>query len=247
MNIFNSQLPTWLNILFLLSFLAPIFMISKMVASSSKIANDDDATSTALFKKVFIFFSLFYLYVGIMSHTGLFAVNAMPPKVLIFTTLPLMLFYFGFVANTKIYKRLLNASKLSALIRLHIFRLVGVFFILAWWYGTLPKYFAFTAGFGDIFAAITAIYVANLVDAKHKHYKIAVLVWNIIGLLDILNVIFTAFFLTYKSLHYGGQGVIGMAYFPYSLIPAFAPATIVFLHISIFKKLRQEYSNNALA
>jgi hypothetical protein len=31
-----------------------------------------------------------------------------------------------------------------------------------------------------------------------------------------------------------------MVKFPFALIPAFAPATIIFLHIVIFKKLKME-------
>jgi hypothetical protein len=33
------------------------------------------------------------------------------------------------------------------------------------------------------------------------------------------------------------QGVEALASFPFSFIPAFAPATIIFLHLSVYRKL----------
>jgi hypothetical protein len=40
------------------------------------------------------------------------------------------------------------------------------------------------------------------------------------------------------SIENGAQGVLEIANFPFCLIPAFAPATILFVHILIFKKLK---------
>jgi hypothetical protein len=66
-------------------------------------------------------------------------------------------------------------------------------------------------------------------------------VWNIVGFWDIVNVVVMAFLTTKWSLDTGSQSLIEMGYFPFSLIAAFAPATIIFLHISIFKKLKMEF------
>ena len=65
-------------------------------------------------------------------------------------------------------------------------------------------------------------------------------IWNFIGLIDITSVIVTAVYLTKVSLESGGDGVAQFGTFPFSWIPAFAPATIVFLHILVFKKLMQK-------
>jgi hypothetical protein len=36
------------------------------------------------------------------------------------------------------------------------------------------------------------------------------------------------------------QSLANIAEFPFCFIPAFAPATIIFIHVAIFKKLRKE-------
>ena len=135
--------------------------------------------------------------------------------------------------------RIDNVS-LQSLIRLHIFRFVGVFFLITYTYGALPKVFALGGGIGDIFAAGTAIFVAKAVEQKKSYARSLTFVWNIIGLLDIINVAVTAVITTKMSIENGTQGVVTIADFPFCWIPAFAPATIVFLHLMIFKKLRLE-------
>jgi Co/Zn/Cd efflux system component len=125
-------------------------------------------------------------------------------------------------------------------VKIHVFRLVGVFFIVSWYYNILPKSFALIGGIGDIFAAITAIFVANLIEKKSKNYKKITLIWNIIGFWDIVSVITSAIYITKQAIDSNSQGILEMTKFPFCLIPAFAPATIIFLHICIFKKLKME-------
>jgi hypothetical protein len=201
---------------------------------------DNNTTVKKLPILVLLFFAAYYLYVTVMSYTGIFQVNTLPPRVLLFTAIPLTLFYFLVVFRTKTFWQILENVPLSDLVRIHIFRLVGAFFIIGWTYGILPKSFAFIAGIGDIFAAVTAIFVAVLIDRKAKNYKKITLVWNIIGFWDIVSVIISAVYITKQAIDTNSAGIVEMTKFPYCLIPAFAPATIIFLHICIFKKLKME-------
>ena len=241
MDIFTNSVPLWVSILFFISFLVPIFMIVNVVQQGvNQPFFKDNNEVKKLPTLMLIFFATYCLYVTLMSFTGIFQVNTLPPRVLLFTAIPLLLFYFLFVFRTKIFWNILENVKLSDLIRIHIFRLVGVFFIIGWSYGILPKYFAFIGGIGDIFAAVTAIFVAILVDKKAKNYKKITLIWNIIGFWDIVSVIISAVYITKQAIESNSQGVLEMTKFPFCLIPAFAPATIIFLHICIFKKLKME-------
>jgi hypothetical protein len=240
MDFISNSIPQWVSVLFLIAFIVPIFMIRGVVRQGALHAGLAPATIMRLTSGVVAFYLLFYAYVAAMSFTGIFQKNTLPPKILLFTAVPLLLFYFGIVFRSKLFWVILQNVHLSSLVRLHIFRLVGIFFIIFWAYGALPQYFAFVAGFGDIFAAVTAIFVANLVDKKARHYKKITLIWNIVGFWDIVNVVITAVYVTKQAIDTGGRGVLEMAYFPTSLIPAFAPATIIFLHICIFKKLKMD-------
>ncbi len=242
MDIFTNSVPLWVSILLFVCFLIPIFMIVNIVKQgvNQPFFNDNNKVKK-LPTIVLIFFATYYLYVTLMSFTGIFQVNTLPPRVLLFTAIPLILFYFLFVFRTKTFWSILENVKLSSLVRIHIFRLVGVFFIIGWSYGILPKSFAFIGGIGDIFAAVTAIFVAILIDKKAKNYRKITLIWNIIGFWDIVSVIISAVYITKQAIESNTQGILEMTKFPFCLIPAFAPATIIFLHICIFKKLKMEY------
>lgn len=241
MDIFTNSVPLWVSILLFVSFLVPIFMIVNVVKQGvNQPFFKDNNKVKKLPSLVLLFFATYYLYVTLMSFTGIFQVNTLPPRVLLFTAIPLLLFYFLFVFRTKTFWDILEHVKLSDLVRIHIFRLVGVFFVIGWSYGILPKSFAFIGGIGDIFAAVTAIFVAILIDKKAKNYKKITLIWNIIGFWDIVSVIISAVYITKQAIESNAQGILEMTKFPFCLIPAFAPATIIFLHICIFKKLKME-------
>jgi hypothetical protein len=58
--------------------------------------------------------------------------------------------------------------------------------------------------------------------------------------LDIVFTAVSAIVLTKLSIDTGSIGVDVLAQFPFCLIPAFAPPTIIFLHVAVYKKLKQE-------
>ena len=240
MTIFTNSVPQWISALIVISFFIPIFMIANIIKQGALKANLENDKIKTIPRNVIIFFITYYLYVTIMSFTGIFQVNTLPPKILIFTGIPLTLFYFVFVFRTKLFWKILENVKLSSLVKIHVFRLVGIFFIVGWYYGILPKSFALIGGIGDLFAAVTAIFVAKLIEKKSKNYKTITLIWNIIGFWDIVSVITSAIYITKQAIESNSQGILEMTKFPFCLIPAFAPATIIFIHICIFKKLKME-------
>jgi hypothetical protein len=216
----------------------PLFIF--LIANSAKQALIKTNTSLALTinKRIIVFGLLYLIIVALISFTGFFSTDTIPPRILLVTTLPLLLVYILFVSRSKVYKLIIHHIDLSSLIRLHIFRLIGVFFLITYYYNALPKYFAITGGLGDIFAAITAIFGAYGIDKKKSYAINLAYAWNIVGLIDIINVAFSAVIATKQSITNGTQSIIEFSNFPFCWIPAFAPATIIFLHISIFKKLR---------
>jgi len=65
------------------------------------------------------------------------------------------------------------------------------------------------------------------------------LLWNIIGSVDIISVIVTATIITQQAIESNLAGAQQFGTFPFSWIPAFAPATIIFLHLLVFRKLKE--------
>ncbi len=122
--------------------------------------------------------------------------------------------------------------------RLHIFRVIGVFFVLLALHDALPKPFALIAGIGDVLTAISSVFVAKAIQDKKSYAKKLTYIWNIFGTVDILYTAIAANVLTKISIETGALGVDTLAVFPFCIIPAFAPPTILLLHWSIFKKLQ---------
>ena len=231
----NYPLPDWIAA----AFLSVIFIPSIMIAFLAKKGLGN--SNKALFA-VLAFFGLYFTYVSVASLNGLLDGVFLPPLVLLYCTLPLALFLIIVVLNLEIFKQFLNNIPLENLVSVHIFRLIGVFFLLLAFHNTLPKFFAIVAGLGDMITAVTSIFVAKAIAQQKPYAKKLTIFWNCFGLLDIL---FTAIFanvLTKLSIDTGSMGVDTLARFPFCFIPAFAPPVIIFLHILIFKKIKKTFA-----
>jgi hypothetical protein len=227
--------PQWIATSFLIVFPFAIFLTAFLVKKSAPLDKQN-----RLFYTVLGFYILYLVYIGACSFNGLFDKVFLPPMVLLLGTFPLALFLFGVVFNLKTYKTVLDNVLLKDLVRVHIFRLIGVFFILLAFHDALPKPFALIAGLGDMITAITSIFVAKALSNKKSYAKKLTYVWNTFGMMDIIVVAILANVLTKISIDTGAMGVDTLAKFPFCFIPAFAPPTIIFLHISIYKKLSKE-------
>ena len=167
----------------------------------------------------------------------------LPPKIVRFTTIPLLLFLIGYVFNTSLLKRILKNAALPSLVKLHIFRLIGSFFLILLFFEVLPKPFALIAGIGDITTAVSSIFVAKAVHQNRRYARGLTLAWNTFGLLDILITSAMAIAFTKMNMETGALGVDILGTFPFCVIPAFAPATIIFLHLCIYRKVfNRDYS-----
>ena len=226
----NYPLPDWISIAFLMVIFIPSIMIAFLAKKGLK-------NSNRVFYRVVAFFATYFIYVTVASLNGLFDKVFLPPLVLLFCTFPLAIFLFTVVINLKIFKQFLENIALEDLVAVHIFRLIGVFFLLIAYHDALPKFFAIIAGSGDIITAITSIFVVKAIREKQKNAKTITLIWNCFGMLDIMFTAITAIILTKLSIDNGSMGVDALAKFPFCFIPAFAPPIIIFLHVSIFKKM----------
>jgi hypothetical protein len=239
MQFFTTAVPQWVAASLVLSMPIPIVMIANLAKTGAKNANLGVQKENRVFWSIIVFYTIYLSYVALMSLTGAFAENLLPPKIILLTTLPLLLFFMVVVSNLNIYKTILQNTPLQSLIYVHIFRLIGVFFLIAHAYGAIPATFAYVGGIGDIATAVSAVFVAKAIADKKAYAIPLMFAWNIFGLLDIISVVTTALITTRVSIETGSQSVIEMTKFPFAFIPAFAAATIIFLHVSVFRKLKQ--------
>jgi hypothetical protein len=235
-----SLVPTWVSVLFSLSFLVAIYFISneiKIAATNAQLPNNQPKR---LFWGIIVFFGVYLGYASIMSLSGFFSGNSFPPKALLFTTIPFMIFVFAAILNKPLYWKIIDNMPLEKMVGLHIIRLIGFFFLLTAYYRVLPNHYALMAGIGDVSTAIGSIFVSRWIIQKKSWSKQATVVWNIYGLIDIIAVIISTILTSRFSLDNHTQGITEIAKFPLIWIPAFAPVVIIFMHIAIFKKLKRQ-------
>ncbi|MEN1785806.1 MAG: hypothetical protein AAGF77_11790 [Bacteroidota bacterium] len=229
-----AQMPTWTIVLFIVFFTTvPAFLLVHVFREAAIVQKQP-----RLSKSILLCFVGYLIVVALITLTGWFAKNTLPPRIIFTTTIPLFLFYSLFVKRAKWFKTIAPLLALDRLLLFHLFRIVGVFFFIATYYEALPQGFAIMAGTGDV---ITALLTLPLIAAWKRYptrTKPFVWLWNCFGLLDILAVVAYALILSVQALENGSPGVQQMGTFPFSWIPAFAPATIVFSHFLIFEKLR---------
>jgi len=121
------------------------------------------------------------------------------------------------------------------LVLFHMTRLfAGAYFLLLCQRGELPCGFAKPAGWGDIFVAVLALAVVRAMRTKHA--KKLLLVWNTLGLVDIILVVFSA-------LRFGlndWQAMHALRELPLSLLPTFLVPIIITSHILIFARAARQ-------
>jgi hypothetical protein len=242
METYISAMPLWAIALFVPTFIYSITFIANPAKQAALNAGMPLSAARNIQLGIVGFYILYLAYVSIFSLKGIFAINTLPPRIFVLATLPLAIILFVIVGNTGLFKKLLRSVTLESLIRLHTFRILGVFFIILYFYHLLPAGMAFAAGLGDILTAVLAIPVANRVAKKKPGSITAVYAWNILGMLDIVNVLVIAVVNAMKSMNNPGPGEFEMTIFPFVWFPAFAPATILFLHIAVFRKLAPAFS-----
>ncbi|MDZ7935770.1 MAG: hypothetical protein U5M51_12580 [Emticicia sp.] len=187
--------PVWLSYVF---FGGIIFLVFKVALLARK-------GNQKAFYAVLGFFGMYMSYISYASFSGWFDVVSFPPHVLRITTLFFMVFLFLILANIPSYKSLIERTTLHDLIRVHIFRLVGVTFLLLAFYDALPKTFALIAGCGDLITAVTSIYVAKQVEKGTANARKLAYIWNTFGFVDIIFFAFAANYLTKVSIDTGSM------------------------------------------
>jgi hypothetical protein len=118
------------------------------------------------------------------------------------------------------------------LVLFHLTRLfAGAYFLVLCQRDQLPCGFARPAGWGDIFVAVLAL--AAVGAMRNKFAKTLLLIWNTIGVIDIIFVVFNALRFGLKDW----QSMHALRDLPLSLLPTFLVPLIIASHILIFVRL----------
>lgn len=152
------------------------------------------------------------------------------PQIVLFGLVVLLLLLYWLSQS---FRKWVLSVNIKLLVALHLTRLVGFYFLFLYSRGQLPYDFAVLGGWGDIIVATAALLVILLATLVGKSGWIICLVWNLIGLVDILFVIATAARLTIAD----PQSMSELLKLPLSLLPTFLVPILIFTHIIIFIRL----------
>jgi len=133
------------------------------------------------------------------------------------------------------FRHWLAGINLRQIVAFHIFRFVGIYFLVLYARGELPFAFAVPGGWGDIAVAAGALVLVLLVPNLGAR-RPWVLAWNILGLTDILYVVLTASRLALAD----PDSMQALLRLPLSLLPTFFVPLIIASHIYLLRRLRIE-------
>lgn len=187
----------------------------------------------------FYLVAFWFTLVTLLGQAGVFASppGAYPVPLLLGLLVPIAVYgadrrFFG----GRLWRGILALSP-AALVRLQIFRIGGVFFLIEWARGHLPAGFALLAGIGDLLVGFAAPWVAARVAARRGAWQRLLIAWNTLGLADL------ALALTAGATH--GQTPIGIfasglpsdpvVQYPLHLIPTFLVPLAVILHLTVIR------------
>jgi hypothetical protein len=123
------------------------------------------------------------------------------------------------------------------LVGLHLSRFVGAYFLYLYGRGQLPYAFAVPGGWGDITVASLAAGLLLGGPPRDARRRWAYIVWNVVGLADILFVVATAARLAVAE----PGSMAALLRLPLSLLPTFLVPLIIASHVVLGVRLVRQH------
>jgi len=135
--------------------------------------------------------------------------------------------------------KVLDAMPANWLIALQLYRIFGIWALVAWLHGALPGVFALPAGMGDVLTGLFAVPAAIAAASGTVQGRKAAIVWNIFGLADLILAIFLGMITSPGrfQLIVTNVAAIGAGTYPDVLTPAFVVPASILLHALSLRQL----------
>jgi len=172
----------------------------------------------------------FWLWFGAAAAAGHFLLlqrlpPAAIPAIVLFLTAVLVSLYL----RVRPVRAWADALDLRMIVLFHVTRFVGIYFLVLFQRGDLPRAFAVPAGLGDILVATMALPVA-FAPIEPALRRRAIVIWNVVGFVDILFVVANAARLIISD----PAPMRAFTHLPLSLLPTFLVPLIIASHIVLF-------------
>lgn len=180
---------------------------------------------------------LWAIVAAVLAYRGVFqpkdAESAPPIGVNLVVVLS---FVAASLAVSESLRRLLT-RQVANLIRLHLWRLVGVVFLVLMVGGQMPVLWALPAGIGDILVAVTAPWIARHVDSPGGRRR--AIIWNLLGAGDLVVAVGLGIMTSPGPTHVFETTPTSelITRFPLALVPAFLVPLAFTLHVISLEQL----------
>jgi hypothetical protein len=181
----------------------------------------------------------FWLWFGAAIAAGHFLLLqrlppvALPGVILVITALILLAYFRITAARTWV-----DSLDLRTLVLIHSTRLIGVYFLMLYQRGDLPRAFVVPGSITDIIVATMALPIA-LAPLEASPRRRAIVIWNVVGFIGLLLTLVNA---TRLNLVDPSQ-LRALTHLPLSLVPTFLMPLLLAIHVIIFDRARREQTN----
>ena len=218
-----AGLPVYFSLLFGITVLLTLFLL--LYASRSS--------------KLFI---LAVVWLGIQTGLGIteFYVDPdfLPPK-LVLGIIPTILFILLLFA-LPMGRRFMDCFQVRDLTLIHIVRIpVEIVLFLLYSEGLISVLMTFEGINFDILTGLSAAVIVLIMFRGKDPGRRFMIVWNILGLLLLLNVVITAAFAVPSPIQQWAfaQPNVAVMYWPFNLLPTFIVPVVLFAHLAALRKL----------
>src|SRR5262245_51110659 len=183
---------------------------------------------------------LWFLSVFILGRREAFIrpAGSLPIPILMAIVIPILLFLIAFRISNRFREWVLTAD-LRLVTGIQAWRFAGFGFLALYTLKLLPGYFALPAGLGDIAIGSTAPFlVAVLHRNPGSSHSNSFMLWNVLGILDLVTAVTLAGLGRLLFFDTGGISTGVMARLPLSLIPTFFVPAFIILHLTALIQIR---------
>lgn len=182
--------------------------------------------------------AIWFGLVVVLGASGTFVrtPGTLPLPILVGVMAPLIVFLVMFGVSPT-FRNLVLSLELPLITAIQAWRFAGFGFLALYAHDVLPGLFAWPAGLGDIAIGLTAPWMALALVRKASFASSrSFIVWNLLGILDLVVAIGTGALSSALAL---GVTTAPMARLPLVLIPAYFVPLFIMLHLATLFQARR--------
>ena len=164
-----------------------------------------------------------------------------------YSVLPLIIGYLAYLTIPSV-RAVADEIPLDRMIGFQVYRAAGFVFLVEWMLGALPGSFALPAGLGDMAIGLSAPLVASLVRRDAPSARGAAILWNVLGIADLVVAVTMGFLTSPGPLHQPALGATNFAVtmMPLVLIPTIPVPLSIVAHLVDLHRLSRRAQPAAL-